>query len=111
MRRNTVRVLVLGRFEARYPEVVAMLERNSQFELVDTGRSPDVIVELRHPQCWKQLPKGKRFPAVVVVAQAVSPCTEDEAFAFHADDYVDNSRYLVDAVLDAHRARRYPETA
>ena len=111
MRRQTVRVFVLGQFEERYPEVMAVLARHAQFEIVDASRTPDVIVELRHPQCWKQLPKGKRFPAVVVVAQAVSPCTEDEAFAFHADEYVDNSRHLVDAVLDAHRARRYPESA
>ena len=111
MKRQTVRVLVLGRFEERYPEVMALLERNSQFEIVDAGHTPDVIVELRHPDCWRQLPKGKRFPAVVVVAQAVSPCSEDEAFAFHAVDYVDNSRDLVDAVLEAHRARRYPKTA
>ena len=111
MRRHNVRVLVLGRFEERYPEVMAVLEGRSDFEIVDTGQNPDVIVELRHPQCWKQLPKGKRFPAVVVVPQTVSPCSEDEAFAFHADDYVVHMRHLADAVLEAHRARGYRESA
>jgi hypothetical protein len=111
MRRQTIRVLVLGRFEERYADVMAILERNDKFQIVDVDRAPDVIVELRHPECWKKMPKGKRFPAVVVVAQAMSPCTEDEAYAFHADDYVDSTRYLVDAVIEADRARRYPETA
>lgn len=111
MRRQTIRVLVLGRFEERYAEVMAALERRDNFEIVDANGKPDVIVELRHPQCWKQLPKGKRFPAVVVVAQSVSPCSEDEAFAFHADDYVDNTRFLADAVSEAHHARHYPESA
>ena len=86
---------------------MAVLERSSEIEIVDASRTPDVIVELRHPSCWKQLPKGRKFPAVVVVAQAVSPCSENEAFEYHADDYVDSTRYLVDAVLEAHRGRRY----
>ena len=111
MRRHNVRVLVLGRFEERYADVMAVLEHHSEFEIVDASRTPDVIVELRHPSCWKQLPKGKKFPAVVVVAQAVSPCSEAEAFEYHADDYVDSTRYLVDAICEAHRARRYPESA
>lgn len=111
MKRHTVRVLVLGRFEERWPSVVAALEGCSRLEVVSTGATPDVIVELRHPQCWKKLPHGKRFPAIVVMPQLVSPCTEDEARAFHAADLVDDVDLLVDAVLEAHEARRHPKSA
>ncbi len=62
------------------------LEGCSKIEIVAADRTPDVIVELRHPQCWKKLPRGKQFPAVVVMQQLVSACTEDEALSFHADD-------------------------
>ena len=111
MRRQTVRVLVLGRFEERWLSVMAALEGCSKFEIVSADRTPDVIVELRHPQCWKQLPDGKRFPAIVVMPQLVSPCTEDEALAFHADAFVDDVSSLVDAVVLAHEAHKHPKSA
>ena len=111
MRRHTVRVLVLGRFEERWPSVMAVLEGCEKLEIVGADCAPDVIVELRHPHCWKKLPRGKRFPAVVVMPQLVSPCTADEAFAFHADAFVDDVKSLVDAVVDAHTARRHPKSA
>jgi len=111
MRRHTVRVLVLGRFEARWPSVMAALEGCSKLEIVSANSTPDVIVELRHPQCWKKLPRGKRFPAVVVVPQLVSACSEDEARGFHAADLVDDVNRLVDAVLEAHEARKHPKSA
>lgn len=111
MRRHSVRVLVLGRFEERWPSVMAALGGCPKIEIVPAGATPDVIVELRHPQCWKQLPRGKRFPAIVVMPQLVSPCTEDEARAFHAADLVDDVDRLVDAVLEAHEARKHPKSA
>ena len=111
MRRHGVRVLVLGRFEERWPSVMAALEGCSKLEIVAAGSTPDVIVELRHPQCWKQLPRGKRFPAVIVVPQLVSPCTEDEALAFHAHELVHDVSRLVDAILEAHEAHKHPKSA
>ena len=111
MRRHGVRVLVLGRFEERWPSVIAALEGCSKIEIVAADHAADVIVELRHPQCWKKLPRGKRFPAVVVMPQLVSPCTEDEARSFHADDFVDDIMFLADAVLDAHRLHKHAKSA
>ena len=110
MRQQTVRVLVLGRFEHRYDEVVDLLERSNRVTLVGPDRLPDVVVELRHPDCSNKLPRGKRFPAVVVVPQSISACSEDEAFARLAADYVDDVRFLVDAVVEAHLAR-HPKSA
>ena len=110
MRRQSVRVLVLGRFEERWASVIAALEGCSKIEIVGADRTADVIVELRHPQCWKKLPRGKQFPAVVVMPQLVSPCTEDEAASFHAD-FVDDVTDLVDAVLIAHRMHKHPKSA
>ena len=111
MRRHGVRVLVLGRFEERWPSVMAALEGCSKLEIVTAASTPDVIVELRHPQCWKQLPRGKRFPAVIVVPQFVSPCTADEALAFHAHELVHHISRLVDAILEAHEAHKHPKSA
>jgi len=111
MRRHDVRVLVLGRFEERWPSVMAALEACPKIEMVSAGATPDVIVELRHPQCWKKLPHGKRFPAIVVMPQLMSPCTEDEARAFHAADLVNDVDHLVDVVLEAHEARKHPKSA
>jgi hypothetical protein len=111
MKRQTVRVLVLGRFEERWPSVMAALEGCAKFEIVSAGRTPDVIVELRHPHCWKELPGGKRFPAIVVMPQLVSPCTADEALAFHADAFVDDVSSLIDAIVDAHEAHKHPKSA
>ena len=111
MRRHGVRVLVLGRFEERWSSVMAALEGCPKIDIVSAGTTPDVIVELRHPQCWKKLPRGKRFPAVIVVPQLVSPCSEDEALAFHAADLVDDVDLLVDAVLGSHGARKHPKSA
>jgi len=111
MRRETVRVLVLGRFEERWPAVMAALDGCSKFEIVSANSTPDVIVELRHPQCWKKLPRGKRFPAVVVMPQLVSPCTEDEALDFHADAFEDDVEHLVDAVNRAHRLHKHQKSA
>ncbi|MEO5839208.1 MAG: hypothetical protein ABIQ73_23230 [Acidimicrobiales bacterium] len=90
---------------------MAALESCPKLEIVSAGATPDVIVELRHPQCWKKLPQGKRFPAIVVMPQLVSPCTEDEASAFHAADLVVEVDHLVDAVLEAHEARKHPKSA
>ena len=111
MRRETVRVLVLGRFEERWPSVMAALDGCPKFEIVSTDQTPDVIVELRHPQCWKRLPRGKRFPAVVVMPQLVSPCHEDEALGFHAEAFVEDVDDLVDAVARAHRLHRHRKSA
>jgi hypothetical protein len=111
MRRHTVRVLVLGRFEARYPAVMSALEACPELEIVDRDRTPDVIVELRDPRCWKSLPRGKRFPAVVVVPQLVSPCSADEILAFHADALVDDERLLADAVRNLYATRRHSKSA
>ena len=111
MRRQSVRVLVLGRFEERWPSVMAALEGCSKLEIVAAGTTPDVVVELRHPQCWKKLPRGKRFPAVIVMPQLLSPCTEEEAHAFHADELVDDINRLVDAVLEVHEARKHSKSA
>ena len=111
MRRETVRVLVLGRFEERWPAVMAALVGCSKFEIVSANGTPDVIVELRHPQCWKKLPRGKRFPAVVVMPQLVSPCTQNEALDFHADAFEDDVEHLVDAVNRAHRLHKHPKSA
>jgi hypothetical protein len=91
--------------------VMAALESCPKFEIVSAATNPDVIVELRHPQCWKQLPRGKRFPAVVVMPQVVSPCTAGEALSFHADAFVDDVEHLVDAVNKAHQARKHPKSA
>ena len=90
---------------------MAALEGCPQFKIVTATGNPDVIVELRHPQCWKQLPRGKRFPAVVVMPQLVSPCGEDEALSFHADAFVEDVGHLVDAVTRAHQARKHPKSA
>ena len=90
---------------------MAVLEGCSKFEIVSADRAPDVVIELRHPQCWKKLPRGKRFPAVIVMPQLVSPCTEDEALAFHADKLVHDVSRLVDAILEAHEAHKHPKTA
>jgi hypothetical protein len=87
------------------------LEACSKIEIVAAGSAPDVIVELRHPQCWKKLPRGKRFPAVIVVPQLVCPCTEDEALAFHADELVHDVSRLVDAILEAHEAHKHSKSA
>jgi hypothetical protein len=111
MRRDTIRVLVLGRFEARWPAVIAAIAGCPKFEIVAADRTADVIVELRHPQCWKKLPKGKRFPAVVVMPQLVSPCHEDEALSFHADAFVEDVNHLVDAITKAHHAHKYSKSA
>ena len=111
MRRHSVRVLVLGRFEQRWASVMAVLEGSPKLEIVAAGSTPDVIVELRHPQCWKKLPRGNRFPAVIVMPQLVSPCTEAEARAFHADELVHDVSRLVDAVLEAHEGRRHSKSA
>lgn len=111
MRRHNVRVLVLGRFEERWPSVIAALEGCPTIEIVTADHTADVIVELRHPQCWKKLPRGKQFPAVVVMPQLVSPCTEDEARSFHADDFVDDVMFLADAVLDAHKLHKHAKSA
>jgi hypothetical protein len=111
MRRETIRVLVLGRFEVRWQAVMAALEGCPTFEIVTADHTADVIVELRHPQCWKKLPRGKRFPAVVVMPQQMSPCSKDDVLAFHADAFVDDVDHLVDAVTKAHRARRHPKSA
>ena len=90
---------------------MAALEGCSKLEIVAAGGTPDVIVELRHPQCWKKLPRGKRFPAVIVMPQLVSPCTEDEALAFHANELVHDVSRLVDAILEAHEAHKHPKSA
>jgi hypothetical protein len=90
---------------------MAALEGCPQLEIVAASTTPDVIVELRHPQCWKKLPRGKRFPAVIVMPQVVSPCTEQEAHAFHADAFVHDVGRLVDAVLEAHQARKHSKSA
>jgi hypothetical protein len=111
MRRHGVRVLVLGRFEERWASVVAALEGCSKIELVAADQMPDVIVELRHPGCWKRAPRGRQFPAVIVMPQLVSPCTEEEARSFHADDFIDDALYLADAVLDAHKLRKHRKSA
>ena len=43
--------------------------------------------------------------------QLVSPCTEEEAHAFHADEFVNDVSRLVDAVLGVHEARKHPKSA
>jgi hypothetical protein len=105
MKRQTVRVLVLGRFEDRFAEVMSALERSNRIEIVGPDRMPDVVVELRHPDCWKKVPQGKRFPAVVVVPQLLTPCSEEQAFERHADDYVEDIRFLIDAICESHLER------
>jgi hypothetical protein len=86
------------------------LERSDRVEIVGPDRAADVVVELRHPDCWKKLPRGKRFPAVVVVPQLISPCSEQHAFESHADDFVVDLERLVDAACAAH-VRRRPKSA
>jgi hypothetical protein len=98
-------VLVPGRCEDRYASVMDVLAHSDRIEIVGPDRAPDVVVELRHPDCWKKVPHGKRFPAVVVMPQLLSPCTEDQAFGFRADEFVDDERDLVDVVIETHLAR------
>ena len=111
MRRETIRVLVLGRFEARWQAVMTAIQRSDTLEVVAAGHTADVIVELRHPQDWKMLPRGKRFPAVVVVPQEMSPCSKDEALSFHADAFIADTDRLVETIIKVHYARKHPKSA
>jgi hypothetical protein len=111
MRRETIRVLVLGRFEARRQAVIAAIDGCPMLKVAAADHMVDVIVELRHPQEWRKLPRGKRFPAVVVMPQEMSPCSKDEALSFHADAFVEDVDHLVDAIIEAHRARKHQKSA
>ena len=57
------------------------------------------------------LPRGKRFPAVVVVPQEMSPCSKDEALSFHADAFVADTDRLVETIIKVHYARKHPKSA
>ena len=101
MRVRRVRVYVLGRCELHYDAVLRHLREGGFFVTTGFNRRPDAIVDLRHPMCWMDAPRGECFPPVVVVAQPMGACSEDDAFRFGAAAYVRSIESVAEAVRAA----------